>query len=329
MEYENNFILKKTKDLFESAKKTFSIVKKKILTAIKGELPQDIENPAQKQEECNPKTESQNAEDAAKNKTTHNTNAQESQAKFDAQKTDTSEKENPSNKADESQIGSEPCDSNSTNNEAWQENKNSDQKEKAYKTSPFKEAAFEMLLSILDLIASLAFIAAIVIAIKPSLLTGNFSKPLYNYFYFAEKIGDIFIRVEVMESNVSAQIQTLQRCLSGLGLIIFGTLKIIVLFAARNGTKKVISILTLAMTFLACFFVSEKFLLFLIFVVLLHIVFEYSCGFSTALVFIKLGLTIVISFALYIAVHFVIDESLAYKVAYIFNALRFPFPRLW
>lgn len=179
-------------------------------------------------------------------------------------------------------------------------------------------------LSLLDIIASLVFIAAIVIAIKPGILAGKLNAPSASYHVVFEKIGKTLMKIE---TTTVSQISASQAFFVGLGLIIFGIIKIAVLLSAKNGTKKTVSALTLAMTYFACFMISDKFLLFAIFILLLYFTFSYSCGFSTLVVFTKFGVVIVAAIAIYIAVHFAIEPELLKKTKEIFAALSLPIKR--
>ena len=181
-------------------------------------------------------------------------------------------------------------------------------------------------LAILGIIASLIFIATIVIAIKPELLAGNAIALEKNYSVIFKKVGNILMKIETTELP---PITAAQAFFTGLGLIIFGALKIIILVVAKSGTKKAVSALTLAMTYLACFMLSDKFLLFSIFILLLYLTFDYSCGFSTRVVLTKLGVLVVSAIVIYIAVHFAIDPSLPKAAQKIYEALRLPITRWW
>lgn len=196
-----------------------------------------------------------------------------------------------------------------------------------YKT--FGELSLLAFLTILEIAASLIFIAAIVIALKPELLKGNPYETIYKYTSFAEKIGTTLIKVKIldMSSNLGndelQKILILKNCLCGAALIVFGLLKILIFLLAKNKGQKIISALTLAMTFLACFMLSDKFLLFLIFILLLHICFGYSCRFPTNLIFTKLAVVMIAATAIYVAVVFALDSNLVKAAEKIFTALEF------
>lgn len=184
-------------------------------------------------------------------------------------------------------------------------------------------------LAILGVIASLVFIAAIVIVIKPDLLKGSTDSNTYEFSKFEKKFANVFMRIEFTKFNGDKNLKILQAFFTGIGLIIFGALKIAVLLSAKSGSKKAVSILTLAMTYLACFMLSDKFLLFLIFILLLYFTFDYSCGFSTRVILIKLGILVISAIVIYIAVHFGINSDLRDAAQTIYNGLRLPHLRWW
>lgn len=187
-----------------------------------------------------------------------------------------------------------------------------------------KQIGLTIALVLLGVIASLVFIAAIVIALKPDLLRGNVNATEKSYFVIFKRIGNILMKIETKEVS---PITAAQAFFVGLGLIIFGILKIIVLLLAKSGSKKIVSALTLTMTYFACFMMSDKFLLFSIFILLLYLTFDYSCGLSTRAVFIKLGVVVISAIVIYIAVHFAIDPSLRFAAKKLFEGLRLPILR--
>lgn len=221
-------------------------------------------------------------------------------------------------------VSPEASDQNSTN-------------AKSDTTSATKEAAapshqkpssigLTIALSLLDIIASLVFIVTIVIAIKPGILAGKLNAPSASYHVVFEKIGKTLMKIE---TTTVSQISASQAFFVGLGLIIFGILKTAVLLSAKNGTKKIVSALTLVMTYFACFMISDKFLLFTIFILLLYFTFDYSCGFSTPVVLVKLGIVIISAIIIYVAVHFAIEPKLCDAVKKIYEGLRLPILHWW
>lgn len=181
-------------------------------------------------------------------------------------------------------------------------------------------------LSLLDIIASLVFIAAIVIAIKPGILAGKLNAPSASYHVVFEKIGKTLMKIE---TTTISQPSAAQMFFVGLGLVIFGVLKIAVILAAKSGTKKTVSALTLAMIYFACFMISDKFLLFAIFILLLYFTFSYSYGFSTPVILIKICVIVLAALTIYIAVHFTIKPDLLKKAKEILSDLSLPIQRWW
>ena len=180
--------------------------------------------------------------------------------------------------------------------------------------------------SLLDIMASLVFIAAIVIAIKPGILAGRINAPSASYHVVFEKIGNTLMKIESTPVNRPSASQAF---FVGLGLVIYGALKILVLLSVKNGTRKTVSILTLIITYFACFMMADKFLLFAIFILLLYASFEYSCEFPTALIFSKLAFVIVTAIAIYISVHLALDPNLAREVLDVMKKLSLPIKRWW
>lgn len=324
--FVSKFVAKKANEASKLAKKILKPVKKffktigvKISITVNGE-PQkgDDENSAQR--ESQEKTQDTKFKDGTQEtKTSGEENHGEESSK---------ESEKERKKSDDETINKEAAAEKESEEKPRKEKlskkKKSLNQEEYAESSSFKQITLTTFLSILDIVASLVFMVAVVVAIKPSLLTDEISKPLYNYSSFVGKIGDALVKIKITESSLPKNVEAAQHYLVGICLVVFGVLKICVLLAAQSGTKKVISVLTLAMTYLAWFLTGDKFLLFLIFVLLLHIIFEYSCGFSSALIFIKLGFVVLASIVVYVVLHFAFSEKLAAMAAEIFEALKLP-----
>lgn len=316
-----NFVTKKANEASKLAKKILKPVKKifktigvKISITVNGE-PQKGSDENSAQRESQEKTQdTKSKDDTQETKTSGEESSKESEKERKKSDDETINKETAAEKESEEKPRKEKL----------SKKKKSLAQEECAESSSFKQITLTTFLSILDLVASLVFMVAVVVAIKPSLLTDEISKPLYNYSSFVGKIGDALVKIKITESSLPKNVEVAQHYLVGICLVVFGVLKICVLLAAQSGTKKVISVLTLAMTYLAWFLTGDKFLLFLIFVLLLHIIFEYSCGFSSALIFIKLGFVVLASIAVYVVLHFAFSETLAAKAAEIFDALKLP-----
>lgn len=305
MKEKFSFILDESKKILNSTKSRLNTFKEKIYTAINGA-------PEQTNEETIQEEQSEPVEKPEQPKSKRKTRSKEKP------------QEETKTQAD-SQNGSETSKKESVEESTVLRTSRPTGKE----YSTFGELSLLFFLAILDTIASLVFIAAIIIAIKPALIKGSVDPNTYEFSSIMKQIGNVFLRIEFTKYNGNTNLRILQSFTTGIGLIIFTIIKIFILTAARNGTRKAISVLTLAMTLLACFIMSDKFLLFLIFIVLLHIVFEYSCGFPSALVFVKLGIVVAAAIASYIAIHFAFDQELAPALQKILDAIKLPSLRWW
>lgn len=305
MKEKFSFILDESKKILNSTKSRLNTFKEKIYTAINGA-------PEQTNEETIQEEQSEPVEKPEQPKSKRKTRSKE-KPQEEAQTQTEAQNDNATNKKE----NIEKTTTLETTKPAGKE------------YSTFGELSLLFFLAILDTIASLVFIAAIVIAIKPALLRGSVNPNAYEFSSIMKKIGNAFLRIEFTKYNGDNNLRVLQSFTTGIGLIIFTIIKIFILTAARNGTRKAISVLTLAMTLLACFIMPDKFLLFLMFVVLLHIVFEYSCGFPSALVFVKFGFIVAAAIACYIAIHFAFDQELAPALQKILDAIKLPSLRWW
>lgn len=316
-----NFVTKKANEASKLAKKILKPVKKffktigvKISITVNGEPQKDGDENSAQRESQEKTQDTKSKDDTQETKTSGEESSKESEKERKKSDDETINKETAAEKKSEEKPRKEKL----------SKKKKSLAQEECAESSSFKQITLTTFLSILDLVASLVFMVAVVVAMKPSLLTDEISEPLYNYSSFVGKIGDALVKIKITESSLPKNVEVAQHYLVGICLVVFGVLKICVLLAAQSGTKKVISVLTLAMTYLAWFLTGDKFLLFLIFVLLLHIIFEYSCGFSSALIFIKLGFVVLASIVVYVVLHFAFSETLAAKAAEIFDALKLP-----
>ena len=103
--------------------------------------------------------------------------------------------------SEESQTASSPK-NESENNEKKETEQTKTPRPAGKEYSTFGELSLLFFLAILDTIASLVFIAAIVIAIKPALLKGNVNTDTYEFSSVMKQIGNIFLRIEFTKGNL-------------------------------------------------------------------------------------------------------------------------------
>ncbi len=168
------------------------------------------------------------------------------------------------------------------------------------KKQTFADSLRKFFLSLLDVCASLIFVAMVVIAIKPQILPFVEEADLPKHFVRIEKIGNYILQVDATLQSLSKKAIMWKNIVIVIGLAIYTALKIIVLLFSKNTGRKIVSALLVAITLLACFLMTSKFLLFIAFCFLIYLAFEYSCGFHTRGIIAKLIILFILSSALYI-----------------------------
>ena len=242
-----------------------------------------------------------------------------SQKKNSDQKNESQTEESKSGKEENTQ-------SSQPKSESRQENK---AEEPIVTTVPKKslgEKISYLILAILDFIATSIFIAMIIFTLKPNLLS-QFAKDGESfvpneYSQWIETIGDYTFKIELKASHKAP---ALLNMILGIGLIAYSILKIIVLAFSKNGVRKIISFLALAMMIVAAIFLPEiSFGLFLIFAAMIYLIFEFSCGISGKAVFKRFLGVILISLLAYGLLHLFLNETIITAFKMIGNELRLP-----
>ena len=152
-----------------------------------------------------------------------------------------------------------------------------------------------------DLAASLVFIFAVIIAIKPELLTGvSFDRSVAQA---SQVIGGVFFQLRTIEEVPLVLIPIRNFCVS-VSLFIFLFLKIVVVLLVK-GQKKLVAFIMLALTIISCWLTADKFLLFLCFCVLLNIGFQVLCDFGGKMIKVEFLVLIIATIILYVILHIV------------------------
>ncbi|MBQ5471092.1 MAG: hypothetical protein IIT58_03705 [Treponema sp.] len=180
------------------------------------------------------------------------------------------------------------------------------------------------ILGFLDFVASIAFIAALIVALKPWLLQDNpsviSSRSLSS---FLEALENIFLR-RGFSSDYSDALQQLRNIVvfSLMGGYII--LKALVIGFSKNGRLKIISALLVLLTLLSVVLVSDKFLLFVLFLLLLYICFEFSCGFPWKDISTRIRDIFIITIIAYLVVHIVRIGDIRASIMFILTELSLP-----
>lgn len=201
--------------------------------------------------------------------------------------------------------------------------------EKPAETEPLPKevptyTARTVILSIIDVIASLAFITAIVIALKPWLLHENPSiLSAENVTEFFTALGNFFLRRGIIK-DLPKDLSQLRSLVVFSLLMAFFILKLVVLCASKNGTLKIVSILLVLLSMMCFALLLDKFVAFILFVLVIYFCFELSCGFTASGSVKKLLVVAVISVLAYIIAHCMLIESIRVYFAGILKELALP-----
>ena len=205
-------------------------------------------------------------------------------------KTNNKDKSKIQTEAEKAETGSSASEAEADKKVAVQEESPSPDKSETLvtvaKKQTFADSLRKFFLSLLDVCASLIFVAMVVIAIKPQILP------------FVEEAD---LQVDATLQSLSKKAIMWKNIVIVIGLAIYTVLKMIVLLFSKNTGRKIVSALLVAITLLACFLMTSKFLLFIAFCFLIYLAFEYSCGFHTRGIIAKLIILFILSSALYIA----------------------------
>lgn len=165
-----------------------------------------------------------------------------------------------------------------------------------------KEKLFSIIFAnFCDVLASLIFIAAIVIALKPELL-GN------SFYYEPRKITKDVIDIAghlfnfSITEKISSEILFIRNFWITVFMLGFVVLKFLVI-VTKKSLSKVATLLLLCLTLLSTYLLSENFLIFVLFSLILYICFEILCNFSRTTIITKCILLVIVSCNLYFLAH--------------------------
>lgn len=180
-----------------------------------------------------------------------------------------------------------------------------------------------------DIIASLVFIAAVIIALKPELLNDS---PLNGTpFVLTETIGNYFLQVKLTSTPVATEARNLWVTIF---LSSFFLLKFVVIFISKN-SKKFVAFLMILLSLLSCWIVADKFLLFILFCLVIYFAFEILCNYSFKIILNKILIIVFFSILFYFLSHIILmDNSISKLFKDLSKALKnlfiqFSLPILW
>ena len=141
----------------------------------------------------------------------------------------------------------------------------------------------------------------IIIAVKPELLTETYTPRFVGKV--TESVGGGLLRFTIKTMEVPDEGLMLARnFFVTTSLIVFLLMKILAVVLSQ-GTKRFVALIMLVMTLLSCWLISDKFLLFMIFCLLLNIGFQTLCNFQSKTIRKKLIWLLVLTLVCYVVVH--------------------------
>ncbi len=192
----------------------------------------------------------------------------------------------------------------------------------------------DILLSVPDIIAGLSLCSAIVVALRPQLLSADFQK-LPESFSAVVDFGSCFFKAYI-KPKLPEDVLRYRNFFVVLFLFLYVFWKVWVIAFFPGKTKKALSFLFIAMTLLACTLVADKFLVFLLFILLLFIGFQTSLGMTVSFALKKLGIIALLAVTGYIAFVFCADKTVMPAVTdmldatqKIFSSLALPIQSWW
>ncbi len=156
-----------------------------------------------------------------------------------------------------------------------------------------------ILLAVPDIAASLFLCAAVIVALRPQLLSSDFQK-LPESFSAVIDFGSYFFKAYI-RPKLPEEVLRYRNFFVVLFLFLYLFGKMWVIAFSVGKTRKALSVLFIAMTLLSCTLVADKFLVFILFVLLLFMGFQYSVGVGRTFAMRKLGIIVVLALSGYLA----------------------------
>lgn len=174
------------------------------------------------------------------------------------------------------------------------------------------QKALSPLAHIFDVVASLCFLFALVIALKPELLQSLATKNFLSHV----KPATLLYEINLLEfvKQIEKEILSWRNLFVTIGIVFFALFKLVTIFKSKAPIK-IVPILLLALSLLTCFIVKYHLILFLVFIILLYLAFEFSCSFNWKTIWRKSIIISILFLAEYFVIHFIMIEGLLKQFA--------------
>lgn len=162
-----------------------------------------------------------------------------------------------------------------------------------------------------DILAGLLFFSAVVVALKPDLLGNALRLPseegsqtgIPRFVEITDEIGSYLIKIKIMPM-ISPGLEVARNSFIVLFLALYIALKFTVLLLAKNqNSQKIVSVLMIALTILACALLAENFWIFIMICLIASFAFAFSCGFAARTIFKKFAVFVALAACYYTAAH--------------------------
>lgn len=162
-----------------------------------------------------------------------------------------------------------------------------------------------------DILAGLLFFTAVVIALKPDLLSAalhipkeaTYQNDIPRVIEMSEKIGSYLIQIKITQT-ISPELTIARNVFVALFLALYIVLKIaVILLAKSQSPQKIVSALMIALTMLACTLLAENFWIFAAICLIASFAFAFSCGFPPRTIFRKFAAFAALALCWYVEAH--------------------------
>lgn len=194
-------------------------------------------------------------------------------------------------------------------------------------------------IAFIDFWGSLFFLSAIIIALKPELLSPFVNQNMSDVSRVTKSFsyaGSHFLKITIKDIVADSRILHLRNAFILIFLAFYLLTKITVILQSKKTLHKIVSFLLASMSLISCALIADKFLFFLLFTTLLFASFQYSVGLTTKQIVKKFFLLLFIELIFYISTllletpDFISGCALLGKgIAQAFSHFPFPQIRWW
>lgn len=178
-------------------------------------------------------------------------------------------------------------------------------------------------LNFFDVLFEIAFFCAIFCILRSDF----FSKEKFSWaenFNFENLKIFTFIGIDKNSANASLSHSQVSLFIIFITFVLYVFYKLIFALVNSKHFNKIVSVLLLAMTLVSVLLLRDKFLIFLIFYILLFFAFQFSCSINFKTSRVKCAIILILSFAFYIILLCIFSDSFKNLIFYLYKEMRLP-----